>query len=253
MPTTSVILVPGAWHNPICYSIVAHKLKEAGDRTVFVSLASVGPEQHLKDFDPDVTLIQNAIEHEADAGHEIMLVVRSYSGVPGTEAVKGLDIASRANGGLTGGVAHIFYCCSFIVQQGQSLASSFGGHDLPWYSVAEDKSYYTPRTPIHTFYNDLPIDEAKAVAAHLKPHSYQVIHSKITYAAWKGVPSTYLYCTEDNAIPLEVQKLMVEEFAKGYKIRTETLVSGHSPFFSQPDAMAMAMAMAIRRAAGETV
>ncbi|KAK4494637.1 hypothetical protein PRZ48_013993 [Zasmidium cellare] len=247
MATPTIMFVPGAWHNPVCYSIVNHKLKAAGYRTVLVSLASVGPEEHLKDFGPDVKLIRDAIEHVANAGHEVLLVLHSYSGLPGTEASKDLDIASRSRAGLPGGVAHIFYCASFIIREGESLSSSFGGHDLPWYNIADDKSYYTPRTPIHTFYNDLPADEAQAAAAHLKPHSYQVTHSKLTYAAWRYVPSTYLYCTEDNAILLEVQKLMVEEFAKGVEIRTETIRAGHSPFLSRPDAMTMA----IRRAAGE--
>lgn len=42
---------------------------------------------------------------------------------------------------------------------------------------------------------------------------------------------------------------MVEETAKGYGVRTETVDASHSPFYSQPDQLTAA----IRRAAGENV
>lgn len=85
--------------------------------------------------------------------------------------------------------------------------------------------------------------------AQLVPHAYQTFHAAYTYAAWKDVPSAYLYCTRDQAIPFAVQKLMVEQTGKGYGIRTEILDASHSPFISKPEETALA----IRRAAGKKV
>ena len=75
------------------------------------------------------------------------------------------------------------------------------------------------------------------------------MHSPCTYAAWRDVPSTYLYCLQDAAIPIEIQKAMVEGTASGTGIKTETVDASHSPFLSKPDEVTAA----IRRAAGEVV
>ena len=79
--------------------------------------------------------------------------------------------------------------------------------------------------------------------------NYQTFHSPCTYAAWKHVPSTYLCCRNNAAIPLTVQRMMVEETAKGFGINTETVDASHSPFYSKPDELTAA----IRRAAGDDV
>lgn len=70
----------------------------------------------------------------------------------------------------------------------------------------------------------------------LQPHSYQVFHTPLTYEGWRHVPTTYIYCTLDAAIPIHIQKMMVEETAKGVNINTEELNAGHSPFINMPEA-----------------
>lgn len=52
------------------------------------------------------------------------------------------------------------------------------------------------------------------------------------------MPSSYIYCTLDNAIPIADQKRMVEETAKGVDIRTVQLEASHSPFLSMPETLA---------------
>jgi hypothetical protein len=72
------------------------------------------------------------------------------------------------------------------------------------------------------------------------------MYSKITYAGWRDIPSTYLYCLQDQAIPIEAQRGMVAE--SGVQFRTETFDASHSPFLSMPDKVAAA----VRKAVGET-
>lgn len=78
-------------------------------------------------------------------------------------------------------------------------------------------------------------------------HSYQTLHSKCTYAAWKKVPSTYLYCLQDAAIPIAIQRMMVEETARGYSFATETVDASHSPFYTVPDKVAEAIQRAAEK------
>lgn len=71
------------------------------------------------------------------------------------------------------------------------------------------------------------------------------MHSTVTYAVWKHVPSTYLYCLKDAAIPVEVQRMIVEQTGKGYNISTETVDASPSPFLSRSEETAAAIRMAI--------
>ncbi|PWY84753.1 hypothetical protein BO70DRAFT_423739 [Aspergillus heteromorphus CBS 117.55] len=121
---------------------------------------------------------------------------------------------------------------------------------LPWKTkVSDDHLEVFPADPAQIFYTEMSENDAREAVDSLKPQSYQTMHSPCTYAAWKEVPSTYFYCAKDAAIPLQVQRVMVEEWAHGYPIRTESVDASHSPFDSVPGEVAGA----IRRAAGEDV
>lgn len=246
-PATVIIFVPGAWHSPDCFNTVIKNLEKSGHSTDKVHLASVGPSKHLSDFSGDVEAIRSHILRAVDAGLKVVVVAHSYGGIPANEAIKGLDYATRQKNGEQGGVVHLFFCCSFIIDEGYSLASAFGGGDLPWYDVSQDRLEAIPSTPAETFYNDMSEEDSRTAVVQLRPHSYQTFHSKCTHAAWKVVPSTYLYCLNDAAIPIFVQRNMVENTAAGYPIRTETVDASHSPFFSMPDEVADA----IRRVVAE--
>ncbi|KAJ5640035.1 uncharacterized protein N7484_007897 [Penicillium longicatenatum] len=247
--STTILFVPGAWHNPDCYDPVVQRLEAVGYKTDKVHLPTVDPPTHYLDFSADVSRIRAQIEHAVNEGRDVVVVAHSYGGLPSNEAIKGLDINTRQKVGLTGGVTHLFFCCSFVIAEGQSLISAFGGNDLPWFRVSDDKLEVNVADPEKIFYNDCNDAQVERAVAALKSHSYQAFHSVCTYAAWKNIPSTYLYCLQDAAIPLTVQKMMVEGTAKGFGMRTETVDASHSPFISQPDELTAA----IRRAAGESV
>ncbi|KXT01481.1 hypothetical protein AC578_9554 [Pseudocercospora eumusae] len=238
---TTIVFIPGAWHPATSWEKVAKLVDQAGYKTDLVDLPSIGPKEHLKSFWPDVEVIREHITTACEAGQKVVLVVHSYGGVPSTQAVEGLDLKTRSSQGLSGGVSHIVYCASFIIPDGKSQIGAFGGNNLPWFIISEDQMSYFPDNPAHVFYNDMSPEDQKSAIATLKPHSYQTAHTVVTYAGWKHVPSTYIYCSKDNAIPLHIQHMMVEEFGKGFDIRTETLEASHSPFWSMPKETAEAV------------
>ena len=57
---------------------------------------------------------------------------------------------------------------------------------------------------------------------------------------WKQKPSTYFVCTEDLAIPAELQRQRASASA-----RLIDFPSGHHPFLSQPEAFAHSIASEI--------
>ncbi|KAK0384045.1 hypothetical protein NLU13_8134 [Sarocladium strictum] len=225
-----VIFVPGAWHPARTFQAVGDHLERAGLNIDYVDLPSVGAEQPLTDFTKDVEAIRERITLAASKGQKVILVAHSYGGIPSAEALSAF--------GADGAVAHFVLCCSFIIPKDKSLCAAFGGQDLPWWSISEDRLSVSPTTPEKIFYNDLSPEQTAAAVDSLQPHSYQVFHTPLTYEGWRHVPTTYIYCTLDAAIPIHIQKMMVEETAKGVNINTEELNAGHSPFINMPEAVA---------------
>lgn len=115
---TTFVLVTGAWHTPSCFDPLAKLLREAGYEVVSKKHPSVGGNPPVASFDPDVEVIRQPIEEEADKGQNVILLMHSYGGVPGTEACKGLDKNTRARGGKKGGVTRLIYCTAFMLQEG---------------------------------------------------------------------------------------------------------------------------------------
>ena len=91
------------------------------------------------------------------------------------------------------------------------------------------------------FYNDLPDDVAASYTSKLRSHSYQTFHSPLTVEPFRQIPSAYLVCEKDNAIPVQAQDGMIAQ-AKAIAPTSfdlvERLDASHSPFLSQPGKVA---------------
>ena len=87
--------------------------------------------------------------------------------------------------------------------------------------------------PEHLFYHDLPVGDQKYWTSQLKPQSTITQKAPSTQVAFVDIPVTYLYCTDDQFLPITVQKMMVKQ--SGLKVQELSCTAGHSPFLSQPD------------------
>ena len=90
----------------------------------------------------------------------------------------------------------------------------------PWLSISPDSRAVTCSDPYEIFYNDVSRNDAQKYVEMLKEHSYKTFDSPVTAEPWRYIPSTYVVCEEDKAIPLEAQLEMVrgaQEIAEGSK------------------------------------
>ena len=71
--------------------------------------------------------------------------------------------------------------------------------------------------------------------------------TKITRAAWRYIPSTYLVTENDQAVPTQYQ----EAFAAGAKSEIGRINTGHSPMLSQPEMLAGKIHEATQKAVAE--
>jgi pimeloyl-ACP methyl ester carboxylesterase len=90
------------------------------------------------------------------------------------------------------------------------------------------------------FYNDMTMEDFLPYAHSLTsdiPLGPTTADTRGTSERWGRVPRTFIRCTNDRAIPLALQDLMIEqanELTPGNKFHVQTLKSSHSPFASQP-------------------
>ncbi|KAK8199727.1 Alpha/beta hydrolase fold-1 [Phyllosticta capitalensis] len=239
-----IVFAPAAWHGPDCFSSTIELLSKNGYTCVCCNLPSLGSEPPLENWDPDVAAIRKTVKEVVDSGRDAVVVFHSYSGLPGGEAMKGLDRSSRAQAGLQGAVIRLVYLAAFFADPGMALIDYLGGQDLPWFDVQDKK--VRPLNAQEIFYNDLSPAEADKWAAKIPHHCYRTFYSRVTHPAFKDVPSTYLICEADNAIPMQAQESMLEKVGQG-RFEIERCAAGHSPFLSMPGLTSDV----IRRAAGE--
>jgi pimeloyl-ACP methyl ester carboxylesterase len=66
-----------------------------------------------------------------------------------------------------------------------------------------------------------------------------MVLAKLTYPAYKYIPTTYVYAEKDQAIVIPLQEFMVDKVrASGAEIETARWDTGHSPFFVDPEMVA---------------
>lgn len=126
------VFIPGAWHGPECYDAPAAILKKKGYGTKYVHLASVGANPPLQDFSADVESVRIAVEEVLAAGQDVVLVIHSYGGVPGSEAMK-YFMDDNAGGNGRGRIIRLAWICGFVAPKGVSLHMGVGGSDLTWW------------------------------------------------------------------------------------------------------------------------
>lgn len=187
------------------------------------------PEFTKKSLKDDADVVEATIRRLVDEGRIVIIVMHSYGGLVGGEAVsEDLTLKSRQTRGLPGGVAHLFYCAAFVMPKGQSIASAVG--DSPDHDRWDGR--FKMRDPQSTMYNDLPAEAAAYWAERVIPQSSGVMGTTIERCAYTYVPSTYVACNGDRALPPQVQE-MFAQLAGATSVHK--IEAGHSPMLSKPE------------------
>ena len=220
-----VLLVHGAWHGGWAWDVLRPHLHEPGWTTAVVDLPSAGGDGTLAD---DAATVRAALDA---APGPTVVVGHSYGGQVISEACAG-----RSD------VAHLVYVCAFQLEVGESLLAAVGGSPPWWFEVDEAAGRYRVREPVTRFFADVDPAVAADAAARLTTQTVASFTAALTAAAWHDIPSTYLACTADRAIPVEAQRQMAQRAGT-----VHTLETSHSPFLAAPELVADLVAGAARR------
>lgn len=218
---STVVLVHGAFGGSWVWELVRPLLDERGVPTVVVDLPSVGADpSDTAGLAGDAAAVSEALDGGAGP---YVVCAHSYGGVPVTQAVAG-----RSD------VAQLVYLCAFLPAAGEALMALTGG-PAPWIELLDDgRVQINPAHAQTVGYADCPPDVRDAAVARLRPQVPLTFGEPVSAGRPAHVPTTYVICTEDKSLPVELQR---DVFAPRADEVVE-LASGHSPFFSMPERVA---------------
>ncbi|KAI2841516.1 transcriptional regulator family: Fungal Specific TF [Aspergillus niger] len=247
MASSTVVLVPGAWHQPSCMRQLQDELTSRGINATTVAHPSIGnTSPPLKTMVDDRASLHAVIEELADKGHYVTVVAHSYGGAVASGAAEGLGVAERRAAGKAGGIVMIVYLVAFVVPKGQTLLGYFGGVAPSFWEFKGDLIYANNPAisdPANLFYNDLPSDVQDYWISHLLPMAAACSQVPNTYEPWNYIPCTYIQAKQDQALPLEMQEKMIATMGS---VTNLTLDSSHSPFLSMPRDVAVLVQQAVK-------
>ena len=206
----TIILIHGAWHGGWCFDRVTGPLREQGYEVHAPDLPFSGQQD---DFQAARALI---------AGHPGAIVLgHSYGGAVITAACQGLD------------VSHLVYLCAFVGEPADDTTPVATTPALRnALRPADGRLSVDPQLGVEVFYQDCPADAIAAAQLKLRSMVMGDLPAVEGVPAWQVIPSTYVVCTEDNAIPVVDQRAL----ARRCTHVVEWQVS-HSPFFAAPQLM----------------
>jgi pimeloyl-ACP methyl ester carboxylesterase len=269
-----VVIVPASFSPPSLYQQVVDDLDGHGYTATTITLLSVTNDRPI----PPATLIDDADHIKSvtsklvDEGKDIIMVMHSYGGVCGTEAVHDIIKSKRVQDGKDGGVIELLYISSPVPRVGGSVATEMGDHMPEFFKVdasapnqferdsfdnATDSDGYIQGEYMsvelegcaRNFFSDLPLAKGIEFSREMKAHSTASFSGTLTQPAYCLVPVSYLMCEDDEAVPAQVQKAAVVriEEASGRQVKVYSCKAGHFPVVSQP----AEVVRVIRQVAGE--
>ncbi|KAI1125837.1 Alpha/beta hydrolase fold-1 [Nemania abortiva] len=232
----TLFIVHGGWHVPESYRKLTTALESQGYEVHLPRLPSTnGARPPNSDLYTDSLLVRNYVESLVRAGRTVVVLMHSYGGQVGTNALHGLGLEARAKQGQPGGISHLIYMTAYAVPEGGAMmdkVKEFNNMDLVpiVFDFADDDTclFRDPKgLMVGPGLDEAEIDEYVGTFVRWNGKGmYQATKA----AAWRDIPTSYIYTTTDTTVPLPYQKNIVEGVEKaGRKVQTFELETGHCP------------------------
>ena len=236
------LLIHGAWHGAWCWNQLIESLSQQGHNALAIDLPGHGAESkpgwHIG-MQSYVDAVNDAAAKAAsNTEGKVHLVGHSMGGTV-------VSCAAEQNPEL---YASLTYVAAFLLPSGKSLISAGAEMDAPMMKKAVNLPNlfrgYCKVNPNHTkaaFYNRCEEKDARNASALVCAQSLRPLNTKvvITEARWSKLPRYYVFCEDDQAIPIEGQRKFVEQLPCQ---KTVSLNTDHSPFISDTARLAEALA-----------
>jgi hypothetical protein len=212
---STVLFVHGAHHAGWCWLLVMDRLARFGICSEAVDLPFTA-------YADDVRCVRDAVAAARSRG-SVHVVCHSYAGLP------------VAEGGHAAG--HLTFVAGRLPRPGESPAA----HTADWGVAAfracmllgsDGATRLAPAARQHLFNRTAPA-LAELAASRWRPMTSAVPDEPLVDPAWTKVPSSYVVCADDRAVRPDAQRERASWIGASVELDTD-----HSPFFSDPSALA---------------
>lgn len=237
----TLVFVPGAWHAASTWDKVTSLLNSQDYRCISVTLPSTTGDPNSTFLD-DIQAVHTAILSETSQGRNVIVVVHSYGGHVGESALKDVPTTRNPSPDATNGkVIGIALMATGFNMSNMAFMDGLGGQPPPTWRADTESGFavFTNNPPpAELFYHDLPTAEAEGWTSKIKRQSLKALFEggEYAYAGWKDVPCWFLVTTEDRALPVEAQRMMIGMAREaGGSVKVREINSGHSPMLAKPE------------------
>jgi len=230
---TTFVIVHGAWHGAWCWQKIVPLLEAQGHRVRTPELPATGADMS----DPAKVTVESWARFVADLiaaeAEPVILVGHSRGGV----------VISRAAEILPGRIRRLVNVPGYLLSEGGTLAEAARG-DLeslvpPNMIPAEGGVTCDLRESVirDALFGLCSESDYELAVTLMRPEPLKplVTPLRVTDERFGQVPRTYIECSQDRTITLGPQRRMQAALPCDPVL---TLASDHSPFFSQPTALA---------------
>ncbi|KAK8915021.1 hypothetical protein H634G_09933 [Metarhizium anisopliae BRIP 53293] len=242
MDKPALLFIGGGWHTPDSYSKLINALETAGHQVHCPRLPSMNQERPpTASLADDSEHIRACAEQLIKDGSRIIAIMHSYGGQVGTNCLHGLGVKTLSAMGRNGGVSHLVYLCAFALPEGGSMAGKARemGHEalMPIaFDFADDMTVLCRDPKTQLVGEDADEKESENYLPSLVRWNGQAMYDSISHCAWREIPVTYVYTTNDATVPLDYQKSMVALLEEqGQTVKTRELQTGHCPNLTATD------------------
>lgn len=247
------VLVPSSFTPPTYYNGVSRKLITNGYENVSgCQLLSACPPHELRrppaKLEDDALYIREVIQAYLSKGKDVILIMNSYAGFPGTEAIK--DLPNRSN--LAGGaVVGLIYLSAYLPHAGDSVRSLTGDLLFEPLKFGTPGGYMTmPKEAGQGIFNDWYAEgrekEAEAAFANILNQSSDSFDGKVTNDIWSKQDTfkgkvVYIIGEMDIVVPPSFGQAMVEKVNGLVPGRVRTVRinnAGHVSHVTRPEVVA---------------
>lgn len=123
----TILLIPGAWHKAGAFEAVIGILRTQGYPAAITALLSAGGPASTTVADDAEHIRQAYLNDLVAQGKDVVMVMHSYGGIPGTESIKGLARKDLAAQGKQGGVVALLYVAAFLIPAGKTVETIVPG------------------------------------------------------------------------------------------------------------------------------
>ena len=273
------VFVHGSWHGAWCWSQTINLLAQAGYPCVAVDLPGHGidakfPASYLQSPQNPASLATEvsplAGQTQAASTDHVLKIITGLTASGSGPVV----LVGHSQGGATITavaeaapllIKRLVYLTAFVPVKLDSIIAYLGRTEFttnaevsPLFAgdpgvIACLRINHNSTDPVYVaqakkaFYADASDAQFQAVVNLLTPDEpISGFVSKIptSLAKWGSVPRAYIRCTDDKAIPIAGQDVMIAEadaFTPNNKFITKTLATSHSPFVTNPAALNTAL------------